>query len=61
MSRSSIIEGFEKAKQKYQYYKSPIPPDTTIDIIRDKWCTLNGMPASKFVQIDPTESKVDRS
>ncbi|XP_055326668.1 protein ABHD18 [Sitodiplosis mosellana] len=35
--RSSIIDKFEKAKEKYQYYTNPIPPDTTMDTLQKRW------------------------
>lgn len=28
---------FEKAKEKYEYYASPIPPDTTMGTLQNRW------------------------
>lgn len=48
--RSSIIEKFEKAKEKYQYYTSPIPPDTTLGTLQKRWRSSITIEAIQSVQ-----------
>lgn len=48
-SRSSIIEKFEKAKEKYQYYVNPIEPDTTIATLQKRWRSLPTIEAIQSV------------
>lgn len=47
--RTSIIEKFEKAKEKYQYYKNPIPPDTTMATLQRRWKSSNSIEAIQSV------------
>ncbi|XP_031626308.1 protein ABHD18 [Contarinia nasturtii] len=48
--RSSIIERFEKAKEKYQYYRKPIPPDTTMPTLQKRWRSSISIKAIQSVQ-----------
>lgn len=48
--RTSIIEKFEKAKDKYKYYKNPIPPDTTMATLQKRWRSSITIEAIQSVQ-----------
>lgn len=41
--RSSIIDRFEKAKEKHEFYSKPIPPDTTMETLRKRWNSLTAI------------------
>lgn len=49
INRSSIIEKFEKAKEKYSYYKNSIPPDTTMETLQSRWRSLKTIEAIQSV------------
>lgn len=46
----SIIDKFEKAKEKYQYYSTPIPPDTTMETLQKRWQSLMAIEAIQSKQ-----------
>lgn len=47
--RSSIIDRFEKAKEKHEFYSRPIPPDTTMETLRKRWDSLTAIQAIQSV------------
>lgn len=47
--RSSIIDKFEKAKEKYNYYTNPIPPDTTMTTLQKRWKSSTAIEAIQSV------------
>lgn len=51
--RSCIIEKFTKAKEKYNYYRHPIPPDTTMDTLKKRWESLATIKAMQSVHHQP--------
>lgn len=40
---------FEKAKEKYQYYTNPIPPDTKLETLQKRWHSLRSIEAIQSV------------
>lgn len=45
---------FEKAKEKHDYYMSPIPPDTTMSTLQKRWHSSTKIEAIQSV--NQTES-----
>lgn len=40
---------FEKAKEKYNYYSNPIPPDTKMETLEKRWHSLRSIEAIQSV------------
>lgn len=40
---------FEKAKEKYHYYSSPIPPDTKMETLQKRWRSSRSIEAIQSV------------
>lgn len=59
---SSIINRFEKAKEKHEFYSSSIPPHTTMETLRKRWVSLNTIQAIQSVHHagDPIEDQANK-
>lgn len=54
--RSSIIEKFEKAREKHEYYKNPIPPDTSMATLQKRWRSSTTIQA---IQSEPNPDSIE--